>query len=223
VARIPLVSAAVLFDVVVGDPSVRPDAAMGYEAASSATSGDFAQGSVGAGTGATVGKVLGMDRAMKGGLGSASAHLAGGLVVGALAAVNAFGEVRDPRTRKVIAGPRLEDGTLGDTVELLPEAAARLQWGESTTLGIVATNARLSRPQVSKVAQMGHDGLARAVYPVHTSVDGDVVFAASVGAVEEAPDVVGAWGARVMEDAIVRAVLAAEGVAGLPAASDLTR
>jgi L-aminopeptidase/D-esterase-like protein len=223
VARIPLVSAAVLFDVVVGDPSVRPDAAMGYEAASSATSGDFVQGSVGAGTGATVGKVLGMDRAMKGGLGSASAHLAGGLVVGALAAVNAFGEVRDPRTREVLAGPRLEDGTLGDTVELLPEAAARLQWGESTTLGILATNARLSRPQVSKVAQMGHDGLARAVYPVHTSVDGDVVFAASVGAVEEAPDVVGAWGARVMEDAIVRAVLAAEGVAGLPAASDLTR
>ena len=222
-ARIPLVSAAVLFDVVVGDPSVRPDAAMGYEAASSAASGDFAQGSVGAGTGATVGKVLGMDRAMKGGLGSASAHIAGGLVVGALAAVNAFGEVRDPRTREVLAGPRLEDGTLGDTVELLPEAAARLRWGESTTLGIVATNARLSKPQVSKVAQMGHDGLARAVYPVHTTVDGDVVFAASTGRVEVAPDVVGAWGARVIEEAIVRAVLAAEGVAGLPSASDLTR
>jgi L-aminopeptidase/D-esterase-like protein len=223
VARIPLVSAAVLFDVVVGDPSVRPDAAMGYEAASSATSSDFVQGSVGAGTGATVGKVLGMDRAMKGGLGSASAHLAGGLVVGALAAVNAFGEVRDPRTREVLAGPRLEDGTLGDTVELLPEAAAHLRWGESTTLGIVATNARLSKPQVSKVAQMGHDGLARAVYPVHTTVDGDVVFAASVGTVEAAPDVVGAWGARVVEEAIVRAVLAAEGVAGLPAARDVTR
>jgi len=164
-----------------------------------------------------------MDRAMKGGLGSASAHIAGGLVVGALAAVNAFGEVRDPRTREVLAGPRLEDGTLGDTVELLPEAAARLRWGESTTLGIVATNARLSKPQVSKVAQMGHDGLARAVYPVHTSVDGDVVFAASTGRVEVAPDVVGAWGARVIEEAIVRAVLAAEGVAGLPAAKDLTR
>jgi L-aminopeptidase/D-esterase-like protein len=223
VARIPLVSAAVLFDVVVGDPSVRPDAAMGYAAASAATSGDFAQGSVGAGTGATVGKVLGMERAMKGGLGSASAHLAGGLVVGALAAVNAFGEVRDPQTRKVLAGPRLEDGTLGDTVELLPEAAARLRWGESTTLGIVATNARLSKPQVSKVAQMAHDGLARAVYPVHTSVDGDVVFAASVGRVEAAPDVVGAWGARVIEEAIVRAVLAADGIAGLPAARDLAR
>ncbi|CAN5883397.1 P1 family peptidase [soil metagenome] len=221
VARIPLVSAAVLFDVVVGDPSVRPDAAMGYAAASSATGGDFAQGSVGAGTGATVGKVLGMDRAMKGGIGSASARLEGGLVVGAIAAVNAFGEVRDPSTRQVIAGPRLEDGTLGDTVELLPEAAARLRWGENTTLGIVATNARLTKPQANKVAQMAHDGLARAVYPVHTTVDGDIVFAASIGEVEALPDIVGAWGARVMEQAIVRAVLAAEGLHGIPAARDL--
>ncbi len=113
VVRIPLVSAAVLFDVVIGDPAVRPDAEMGYRAASSATSGDFAQGSAGAGAGATVGKVLGLDRAMKGGIGSASVRLDDGLVVGALAAVNAFGEVRDPWTRKVIAGPRLEDGTLG--------------------------------------------------------------------------------------------------------------
>ena len=221
VARIPLVSAAVLFDVVVGDPSVRPDAAMGYAAASSAEGGDFAQGSVGAGTGATVGKVLGMDRAMKGGLGSASARLEGGLIIGALAAVNAFGEVRDPDTRRVISGPRLEDGTLGDTVELLPEAAARLRWGENTTLGIVATNARLTKPQANKVAQMAHDGLARAVYPVHTTVDGDIVFAASIGDVEALPDIIGAWGARVMEQAIVRAVLAAEGLHGIPAARDL--
>jgi L-aminopeptidase/D-esterase-like protein len=221
VAHIPLVSAAVLFDIVVGDPGSRPDAAMGYEAASSATSGDFAQGTVGAGTGASVGKVLGMERAMKGGIGSASVGLQDGLVVGALAAVNAFGEVRDPRTGKVLAGPRLEDGTLGDTVELLPEAAARLRWGENTTLGIVATNARLTKPQVNKVAQMAHDGLARAVYPVHTTVDGDVVFAASTGQVEAAPDVVGSWGARVLEEAVVRGVLAAEGVAGLPAVRDL--
>ena len=221
VARIPLVSAAVLFDVVIGDPAVRPDAEMGYRAASSATEGDFAQGSVGAGTGATVGKILGMDRAMKGGLGSASVRLEGGLVVGALAAVNAFGEVRDPWTRRVIAGPRLDDGTLGDTVELLPEAAVRLRWGENTTLGIVATNARLTKPQANKVAQMAHDGLARAIYPVHTTVDGDVVFAASTGEVETAPDVVGAWGARVIEESIVRAVRAAEGMYGIPAAQDL--
>jgi L-aminopeptidase/D-esterase-like protein len=220
-ARIPLVSAAVLFDVLFGDPAVRPDAQMGYRAAASATGGDFAQGSVGAGAGATVGKVLGPDRAMKGGVGSASARLDGGLVVGALAAVNAFGEVRDPWTRKPIAGPRLEDGTLGDTVELLSQIADRLRWGESTTLGIVATNARLTKPQASKVSQMAHDGLARSIYPVHTTVDGDLVFAAATGEMEAAPDLVGAWGARVMEDAIIRAVLAAEGSNGIPAARDL--
>src|SRR3712207_4452511 len=116
-----------------------------YEAAASAKSADFAQGSVGAGTGATVGKVLGMERAMKGGLGSASVRLDGGLVVAALAAVNAFGGVRDPDDGRILAGPRLDDGALGDTVELLPEAASRMRWGEDTTLGIVATNAILSK------------------------------------------------------------------------------
>ena len=219
VARIPLVSAAVLFDVAVGDPGARPDAAMGYEAASLAADGDFEQGSVGAGTGATVGKVLGMDRAMKGGVGSASVRLEGGLVVGALAAVNAFGDVRDERGA-VLAGPRLDDGKMGETVGLLPEAAARMRWGENTTLGVVATNARLSKPQANKVAQMAHDGLARAIEPVHTTVDGDVVFAASVGALDAVVDVVGVWGARVMREAILRAVRSARGVAGVPSVSD---
>jgi len=220
VARIPLVSAAVLFDLVVGSPAARPDPEMGYEAASAAKSGDFAQGSVGAGTGATVGKALGMERAMKGGVGSASVGLDGGLVVGALAAVNAFGGVRDPDSGKVLAGPRTDDGALGDTVELLPEAVTRMRWGEDTTLGIVATNANLSKTQASKVAQMAHDGLARAVEPVHTTVDGDVVFAASVGGADAATDVVGAWGARVMQEAILRAVRRAEGVPGIPSVSE---
>jgi L-aminopeptidase/D-esterase-like protein len=221
VARIPLVAAAVLFDLVVGDPAVRPGPEMGYEAAAAAKSADFAQGSVGAGTGATVGKVLGLEWAMKGGVGSASVALEGGrLVVGALAAVNAFGDVRDPRTGRVIAGPRQEDGTLGDTVELLPEAVARMGWGENTTLGIVATNAALEKRDANKVAQMAHDGLARTIEPVHTTVDGDLVFAASVGEVEAATDVVGAWGARVMQEAIVRAVQTAEGVAGIPSLSE---
>ena len=219
VARIPMVSAAVLFDVVVGDPAARPDAAMGYEAASAASGGDFVQGSIGAGTGATVGKVLGMERAMKGGIGSASVQLEGGLAVGALAAVNAFGDVRDERGT-VLAGPRLQDGKLGGTVELLPEAAARMRWGENTTLGIVATNARLTKPQANKVAQMAHDGLARVIEPVHTTVDGDVVFAASVGAVEALVDVVGAWGARVMQVAILRAVRSAVGIPGIPSISE---
>jgi len=220
VARIPLVSAAVLFDLVVGSPAARPDPEMGYEAASTASCGDFAQGSVGAGTGATVGKVLGMERAMKGGVGSASVVLDGGLVVGALAAVNAFGGVRDPASGKILAGPRTDDGALGDTVELLSEAVTRMRWGEDTTLGIVATNADLSKTQASKVAQMAHDGLARAVEPVHTTVDGDVVFAASVGEVDAATDVVGAWGARVMQEAILRAVRRAEGVPGIPSVSE---
>jgi L-aminopeptidase/D-esterase-like protein len=220
VARIPLVSAAVLFDLVVGDPGVRPGPEMGYEAAASAKSADFAQGSVGAGAGATVGKVLGLEGAMRGGVGSASVALEGGLVVGALAAVNAFGDVRDPRTGRVIAGPRLEDGTLGDTVELLPEAVARMGWGENTTLGIVATNAALEKRDASKVAQMAHDGLARTIEPVHTTVDGDVVFAASAGEVEAATDVVGAWGARVMQEAILRAVQTASGVPGIPSVSE---
>ena len=219
VARIPLVSAAVLFDLVVGDPAVRPGPEMGYEAAAAAKSADFAQGSVGAGTGATVGKVLGLEGAMKGGVGSASVALEGDLVVGALAAVNAFGHIRDPQTGRVIAGPRQEDGTLGDTVELLPEAVARMGWGENTTLGIVATNAALSKRAASKVAQMAHDGLARAVEPVHTTVDGDVVFAASAGEVEAATDIVGAWGARAMQEAIVRAVRVARGVPGIPSLS----
>jgi L-aminopeptidase/D-esterase-like protein len=219
VARIPLVSAAVLFDVVVGDPAARPGASMGYEAAASAASGNFAQGSVGAGTGATVGKVLGMDRAMKGGIGSASVQLDGGLVVGAVAAVNAFGNVLDERGA-VLAGPRLENGTLGDTVELLPEAALRMRWGENTTLGIVATNAMLTKPQANKIAQMTHDGLARSIEPVHTTVDGDIVFAASVGVVEAVVDVVGAWGARAMREAILRAVRSAEGIPGIPSVSE---
>ncbi len=220
VARIPLVSAAVLFDLVVGSPAARPGPEMGYEAATSAKNGDFAQGSVGAGTGATVGKVLGMERAMKGGVGSASVWLEGGLVVGALAAVNAFGGVRDPDSGKILAGPRMDDGALGDTVELLPEAVTRMRWGEDTTLGIVATNADLSKAQVSKIAQMAHDGLARAVEPVHTTVDGDVVFAASVGGANAPTDVVGAWGARVMQEAILRAVRRAEGVPGIPSVSE---
>ena len=219
VAKIPLVSAAVIFDLMSGSPDARPNTAMGYGAASAASSGDFEQGSVGAGTGATVGKMLGLERAMKGGLGSASVDLGGGLVVGALAVVNAVGDVRDERG-DILAGPRREEGTLADSEELMPQAADRMRWGQNTTLGVVATSARLSKPAATKVAQMSHDGLARAIYPVHTSVDGDVVFAASLGEIETAPDVVGAWGARTMQEAILRAIRAARGFKGVPSHSE---
>jgi L-aminopeptidase/D-esterase-like protein len=213
---IPLVSAAVLFDLMNGRSDLRPDARMGYEAAESAGSEPFEQGSVGAGTGATVGKILGPDRAMKGGVGSAAFHLEGGLVVGAVAAVNAFGDVRDAATGEILAGPRMDDGTLGDTVELLPEAVSRLRWGQNTTLCVVATNARLSKTETTKVAQMAHDGLARTIYPVHTTVDGDVAFAASLGEVETAPDIVGAWGAKAVSEAVMRAVRSARSLGGIP-------
>ena len=149
-----------------------------------------------------------------------SVRLDGGLVVAALAAVNAFGDVRDPKTGRVIAGPRQDDGTLGDTVELLPEAVSRLRWAENTTLGIVATNARLTKSETNKVAQMAHDGLARAIEPVHTTIDGDVAFAVSVGEVYAETDIIGAWGARAMQEAILRAVRTAEGVPGMPSLSE---
>ncbi len=240
VARVPIVPATVIFDLAVGDPSARPDASMSYEAAAAARSWDFPQGSVGVGTGATVGKVFGLELAMKGGLGSASVRLSGGLVVAALVAVNAFGDVRDPSTGTILAGPRREDGTLADSVEHLMEAASYARWGENTTLAVVATNARLTKPQVTKVAQMAHDGLARTVSPVHTSVDGDTVFAASIGTpvggaagetpdelpdvgVAAASDIVGAWGARVVAEAVLRAVLSAKGTPDLPAASEERR
>ncbi len=228
VARVPIVPAAVIFDLATGDPTARPDASMGYEAAVAAASGDFPQGSVGVGTGATVGKVLGPEHAMKGGLGSASMELPGGLVVASLVAVNAFGDVRDPSTGEILAGPRLEGGTLADSVEYLMEASHFMRWGENTTLGVVATNARLTKPQLTRVAQMAHDGLARTISPVHTSIDGDTVFAASIGGHPEGPmdvaasaDVVGAWAARVTAEAIIRAIRAARGTPDLPAASEV--
>lgn len=236
VARIPLVPAAVIFDLAVGDPTARPGPEMGYQAAASALNGDFEQGSVGAGTGASVGKVLGRERAMKGGLGSSSVALPGGLVVAALAVVNAFGDVRDPSTGAILAGPRKEDGTHADSVEHLMGAAPFMRWDENTTLAVVATNAGLTKPEATKVAQVAHNGLARTVYPVHTSLDGDLVFAASIGgpagreaseffddpaSIAATPDIVGAWGAHVVAEAIVRAVHSAKGTRDLPAASEM--
>lgn len=219
--RIPLVSAAVIFDLMTGSPRVRPDARMGYEAARTAGSGRFLQGSVGAGTGATVGKILGPGRAMKGGLGSASFVFDGGLVVAALAVVNAFGDVHE--NGRVVAGPRLDDGSLGETLRLLPEAASRLGWrergaeaAENTTLALVATNARLTKVQTTKVAQMAHDGFARTISPVHSTLDGDVIFAAATGEIPTATDLVGAWGAEAVSCAVLRAVRLARSAGGFP-------
>ena len=224
--RVPIVPAAILFDLGLGDPSIRPDADAGLAACDAASAGPVAEGSVGAGAGATVGQVLGPDRAMKGGIGSAAQSLEGNVVVAALAAVNAAGDVFDPGTSRVVAGARSVDGrNVEGCSAVLRRATPRVALSprESTTLGIVATNVALDKAMSSKVAQMAHDGLARAIRPAHTPWDGDTVFALSTGKVrlEHAALVVGCAAAEAVSRAVVRAILCATGVAGFPALRDL--
>jgi L-aminopeptidase/D-esterase-like protein len=228
VARVPIVPAAILFDLGIGDARIRPGADCGYAAAAAATDERVAEGNVGAGAGATVGKLLGPARSMKAGLGSAALTLPDGLVVAALVAVNAVGDVVDPATGRVVAGVRTEDGKgLADARVLLrsgalapPREAPRA--AENTTIGVVATNARLDKAQATKVAQMAHDGLARALSPTHLPSDGDTVFALATGTGGEANvGVVGALASDAMAEAIVRAARTATGIPGFPSAADL--
>ena len=226
-ARVPIVPAAILLDLRVGDkPHVRPGAECGYKAALAAGRGPVGEGNVGAGAGATVGKLGGYALAMKGGLGTAAITLQSGLTVAALVAVNAAGDVVDPATGRVIAGMRTEDGKrLADVRKLLRSGQLfQTRAGENTTLGVTATNARLTKTQVTKVAQMAHDGLARAVVPAHTAGDGDTIFALATGTWdgEASVTLVGALAAEVTADAIVRAVLAAESIPGYPSARELS-
>jgi L-aminopeptidase/D-esterase-like protein len=225
VAKVPIVPAAILFDLDVGDASVRPDAAMGYAACQAASSGPVAEGNVGVGTGASVGKILGIGRAMKGGIGTASAHLGGGLVVGALVAVNAFGDVVDPASGRILAGARRLVGegfadTLATLRGLVGKATLRFAAAHNTVIGVVATNARLTKEEANKVAQMAHDGLARAIRPAHTLFDGDTLFALATGPKRADVNLIGAYAAETVAQAIVRAVQAAESIPGLPAAKE---
>jgi len=225
---VPIVPAAILFDLGLGDPRVRPGAACGYAAAAQASSERVKEGNVGAGAGATVGKLLGAARAMKAGLGSAAIALPDGLVVGALVAVNAVGDVVDPASGRVLAGVRTADGKgLADARILLRSgglgpAREPTRPGENTTLAVVATNARLTKAQATKVAQMAHDGLARVLFPVHLPSDGDTVFALATGTGGEADvGVVGALAAEALAEAVLRAARRAQGVPGFPAAAEL--
>ena len=227
VAPVPIVPGAILFDLGVGGkPTVRPGADCGYRAAQAAATGPVPEGSVGAGAGATVGKLRGAGRAMKGGVGTASIVLEDGLVVAALVAVNAVGDVVDPLTGRIIAGVRTEDGSgFADARKLLREGeAVRGGPGENTTIGVVATNARLDKAQALKVSQMAHDGLARAVVPAHTPNDGDTFFTLATGQQSE-PNLsrLGALAAEVVAEAAVRAVRSATGVPGYPAVRDLDK
>jgi L-aminopeptidase/D-esterase-like protein len=226
VARVPIVPAAILFDLRVGDPRIRPTADCGYRAAASATNQPVEEGNVGAGAGATVGHARGAERAMKSGIGSAAIAMKDGLIVAALAAVNPYGDVIDPATGQVVAGVRKDDGqSLADVRTLMREGTVSGRPGENTTLVVVATNARLTKTQATKVAQMAQDGIARAIWPVHTPVDGDTAFALATGTLAQPADLlrVGALAADVTADAIVRAVRNARGLPGLPAVSDLAR
>ncbi|WP_042454097.1 P1 family peptidase [Neobacillus dielmonensis] len=221
VAKVPIVPAAVLFDLVCGNPKVRPDKKMGYEAAKAATTEKFGTGNVGAGCGATVGKMAGPEFCMKGGLGSASITLENGLVIGAIVAVNPAGDVREASTDRILAGP-YKDGEILDSLELLernyhPPMSA----GSNTTIGVIAVNADLTKAEATKVAQMAQDGYARTIFPAHTMFDGDTIFAVATGGIKAPVDVIGALAAKVMERAIIDAVKSAESVEGIKAYKDL--
>ena len=222
-AVIPLVPAAIIFDLRVGDGRIRPAADCGYRAAAAATADAVREGNVGAGRGATVGKLGGSNRsAMKGGVGTASIRTADGLVVGALVVVNAVGDVIDPTTGRVVAGTRNADGTLADARTLLRSGAtiSGPAPGENTTIGVVATNARLTKAQMQRIAMMADDGLARAINPVHTMSDGDTMFSLATGQWDGPADVsrIGALAAEVVAEAIVRAVARADSLAGFASA-----
>jgi L-aminopeptidase/D-esterase-like protein len=224
--KVPIVPAAVLFDLFVGDAKLRPGIEEGYQACLAATEDEVAEGSVGAGTGATVGKILGIVQATKGGVGTASQTLASGIVIAALMVVNAFGDVVDPATGSILAGPRRPDnqGFLSTLKLLKANKLAGSEIPLNTTIGVVATNASLNKEQVNKLAQMSHDGLARAIQPCHTMVDGDTIFALSLGEGHETEvdlSQLGALASEVVSMAIVRAIAKAEGLAGIPAAKDI--
>ena len=224
VAKVPLVAQADLFDLSVGDGKIRPDASMGYEAAKIAMeSPNYKDGNFGAGCGATVGKIAGMETCMKAGIGSYAIRI-GNLKIGAVVAVNALGDVYDWKTGKKIAGLLTEDGKgFRDTLEYMAmdTAVKDNKFTGNTTLGVVMTNASFNKSQLCKIAGMTHDGFARSIRPVHTSADGDSIYAVSVGNVEADQDLVGSLSAVVMSEAIKRAVYSAEGAYGFKAAKDL--
>jgi L-aminopeptidase/D-esterase-like protein len=229
VARVPIVPAAAIFDLAIGSASVRPNADAGYRAARAASADVAAEGNVGAGTGATVGKLLGLPRATKAGLGSASQTIGKGIVVGALVVVNAFGDVVDPRTGEILAGTRkpIGKGFLDTASALKGDLAQTVLGFTNTTIGVVATNAALTKEQVNLVAMMAHDGYARAIRPAHTLLDGDVIFALSTGKARGDAEstfsvsAIGHAAAEAIATAIVRAVNAAESSHGVPSRKDI--
>lgn len=233
VAKVPIVPAAILFDLALGSAERRPDAEMGYQACLNATQEAPAEGNVGAGTGATVGKILGMGQAMKAGIGSAGMDIGEGVQVGALVAVNAFGDVIDPETGAIVAGARsIKKGPLkvgegeyfADTMAVMRGLVGRsiLKFAQrgNTLIGVVATNAKFDKEEATKLAQMAMNGVARRIRPANTMLDGDTIFTLATGKKKADVNIVGAYAAEVVAEAILRAVQAAKSAGGLPAAGD---
>lgn len=222
IARVPIVPAAIIFDLSIGNKDVRPDAKMGYDACKAANAGEQPEGCVGAGTGALVGNMLGPGSATKSGLGSWSLKQ-GDLIVGSVVVVNALGDVVDPVTGKIIAGLRhpQNQGFLDSSELILRGSTERIPPGTNTVLGVVATNASLTKVQAGRLAAQASLGLARTIRPAHTSYDGDTIFALSRGSVQAHPDQLGIMAAECVARAVVRAVEQAWSLGGVLAACDL--
>jgi L-aminopeptidase/D-esterase-like protein len=222
--KVPIVPAAIIFDLNIGDSGIRPGANEGYQACLAATDGKVTEGCVGAGTGATVGKILGLERAVKSGLGTASQKIAGDVVVAALVVVNAVGDVIEPGTGNVMAGPRRPDGRgFLSTSQLWKGGFKEVVPPFNTVIGAVATDARLSKAEANRLARVAQVGIARTIDPCHTMYDGDALFALSLGEKEADLSALGAAAAEVVAEAIVRAIQKAKTLAGVPAAKDLTK
>jgi L-aminopeptidase/D-esterase-like protein len=225
---VPIVPAAILFDLGVGDWKIRPTAESGYQASMAASTGKVEEGNIGAGAGATIGKMFGAKSAMKSGLGTTSIRVGNtGIVVGAIVAVNAVGDVIDSKTGKIIAGARNPDGPgfMDSSAKMREGYRIELPAARNTTIGIVATNVAFDKAQITKIAQMAQDGLARSINPVHTPGDGDTLFAVATGSIPIKANhgSIGALAAEAMAEAVVRAVKKAKGIPGYPSYSDLSR
>lgn len=233
VARVPIVPSAILFDLGIGDPKVRPDASMGYKACQHASTDPPAEGNEGAGTGCTVGKILGPGRAMKSGIGTASLEIGGGVIVGAIIAVNAFGDVIDPNNGEIIAGTRSKKSGefkrgqreyFENSLDVMKTFIGRSSMGVmgrgNTVIGVVATNAKLDKNGANKVAQMAQNGVSRTIKPAHTLLDGDTIFTMATGKRKADVSVVGTFAAEVVAQAIIRGVRAASLAGGFPGLSD---
>lgn len=221
---VPSVPTAVIFDLGIGNGRIRPDAQMGYRACMNADSEGVEEGSVGAGTGATVGKILGLEHATKGGVGTASYKFEDGTIVGVLVVVNAFGDIVSPGNREIIAGVRNEDGTFAGTVNLFKKGVKfKMEEFQNTTLAVVLTNAKFSKAELGRIANIAQTGLARVISPVHTVADGDIVIATSCGGLPQDANLVGVISAELAEKAILRAIEQSSSLGGIPGISELNK